>query len=67
MIALKVNKQEYKEVITGYYHILVNALGEAIVIAKGKPEFENATTAGIDVRPKNQGSCKRIYLSQTIM
>jgi len=40
-----------KEVIVGYYHIFAEALNDAIVIAKGNPEFEYATTARIEVCP----------------
>lgn len=39
------------EVIVGYYHILADYLDEAIVIAKGNPEFEYTKTAKIEVRP----------------
>ena len=42
---------EAKEVIVGYYHILAENLEEAIVIAKGNPEFEYGTTARIEIRP----------------
>jgi len=42
---------ESKEVIVGYYHILANDLDEAIVIAKGNPEFEFTKTARVEVRP----------------
>jgi hypothetical protein len=43
--------REGKEVIVGYYHIKTNDLDQAIVIAKGNPEFEYSQTARIEVRP----------------
>jgi len=42
---------ETKEVIVGYYHIFADALNDALVIAKGNPEFEYATNARIEVHP----------------
>jgi hypothetical protein len=42
---------ETKEVIVGYYHIRATDLNEAVVIAKGNPEFEFGDTARIEVRP----------------
>ncbi len=39
------------DVIVGYYHILANDMEDAIAIAKGNPEFEDTTTARIEVRP----------------
>jgi len=41
---------ETKEVISGYYHILANDLGEAIAIAKSDPRFEDGNWQ-IEVRP----------------
>ncbi len=42
---------EAKEVIVGYYHILAKDLDDAVMIAKGNPEFEYGTTARVEVRP----------------
>ena len=42
---------EAKEVIVGYYHILAKDLDDAVIIAKGNPEFEYGTTARVEVRP----------------
>jgi len=42
---------ESSEIIVGYYHILANDINEAIVIAKGNPEFAFNKTAKIEVRP----------------
>jgi hypothetical protein len=42
---------EAKEVIVGYYQIFAEALNDAIMLAKGNPEFEYAATARIEVRP----------------
>ena len=42
---------EAKEVQVGYYHIRAKGLDEAIMLAKGNPEFEYGTTARIEVRP----------------
>jgi hypothetical protein len=42
---------ETKEVIVGYYHILAKDLDDAVIIAKGNPEFEYGTTARVEVRP----------------
>jgi hypothetical protein len=42
---------ESKEVIVGYYHIIAKDLDEAIVIAKGNPEFVYNANAKIEVRP----------------
>jgi hypothetical protein len=41
---------ETKEVISGYYHLLANDLGEAIEIAKGDPRFEEGIWR-VEVRP----------------
>jgi hypothetical protein len=42
---------ETKEVQVGYYHIRATDLDEAVMIAKGNPEFEYGTTARVEVRP----------------
>jgi hypothetical protein len=42
---------ESKEIIVGYYHILVIDIDEAIAIAKGNPEFSFKEGAKIEVRP----------------
>ena len=42
---------EGREVIVGYYHILAKDLAEAILIAKGNPEFAYTKTARVEVRP----------------
>ena len=42
---------ENKEFIVGCYHIFAEALNDALIIAKGNPEFEYATTARIEIRP----------------
>ncbi len=42
---------EGNEVIVGYYHILAESLDDAIVIARGNPEFEYTDTARIEIRP----------------
>ncbi len=42
---------ETSEIIGGYYHILANDLNEAILLAKGNPEFEYTANARIEVRP----------------
>ncbi len=41
---------ETKEVISGYYHILVNDLNEAIEMAKSDPRFEDGKWR-IEIRP----------------
>jgi hypothetical protein len=43
--------QEKKEIQVGYYHIMANDMEDAIVIAKGNPEFEYTPTAKVEVRP----------------
>ena len=42
---------ETKEVIAGYFHIIVNDLDEAMAIARANPVFEDGTGARIEVRP----------------
>jgi hypothetical protein len=42
---------ESKEFIVGYYHILAKDLEEAIMVAKGNPEFAFVPGARIEVRP----------------
>jgi hypothetical protein len=42
---------ETREVQVGYYHILAKDMDEAVLIAKGNPEFEYGTTARVEVRP----------------
>ncbi len=39
------------ELIVGYYHIFAEALNDAIMIAKGSPEFEYSANARIEVQP----------------
>ena len=43
--------RESKEVIVGYYHIMADDLDDAIIIAKGNPEFAYTASARIEVRP----------------
>jgi hypothetical protein len=40
-----------RDVIVGYYHVFAEDLNDAIVIAKGNPEFAFGTTARVEVRP----------------
>ncbi len=39
------------EIQVGYYHIRAETIEDAIMIAKGNPEFEYVATASIEVRP----------------
>lgn len=39
------------EIQVGYYHIRAENLEDAIIIAKGNPEFEYVASASIEVRP----------------
>lgn len=53
---------ESKEVIVGYYHILAKDLDEAVVIAKGNPEFAFTSTARIEVRPIKTAEATTAYV-----
>jgi len=56
---------ETKEVIVGYYHVVVKDLEEAIAIAKQNPEFVYTKTARIEIRQikTNEESTKYVYPS----
>ena len=42
---------ETKEVIAGYYHLLVKDLEEAVALVKENPEFEYGSNVTIEIRP----------------
>jgi len=56
---------ETKEVIVGYYHVVVKNLAEAISIAKQNPEFVYTKTARIEIREikTKEESTKYVYPS----
>jgi hypothetical protein len=51
-----------KQVQVGYYHILADTIEDAIMIAKGNPEFEYVPGASIEVRPIKMKEEKTEYV-----
>jgi len=51
-----------KEIQVGYYHIRADTIEDAIMIAKGNPEFEYVANASIEVRPVKSKEDQTGYL-----